>query len=387
MIGIYRQYVNETYDKNGLLKTYSVNVPENFNFAFDIVDEIARLEPGKRALVWCDEHGAERIFTFAEMKEYSDRAANFFRSMGIRKGDRVMLLLKRHYEYWIAVLALHKLGAVAVPGVAMLTEKDLAYRFNAAGIKAVMSTSDGETADQVDLAQAESSTLALKIIARGSREGWLSFHEGLQAASPDFERPRGEEATHVRDMMLMYFTSGTTGFPKMVYHDYSYPIGHIITARHWQNVMPDGLHLSVADTGWAKAGWGKIYGQWIMEAPIFVYDFDRFDANDLLTVIEKYGVTTFCAPPTIYRFLIKEGLGGHDLSCLRYACTAGEALNAEVFKKFYEYTGLRIMEGFGQTESVVLIGNLRGMEPHRLPMSTTDSVCPKPSMMRRPVYS
>lgn len=363
MIGINEKYVNEVYDDNGVIKEFSLNVPDNFNFAFDIVDEIARIEPDKKAMVWCNPEGEEHIFTFADIKRYSDKTANFLRSIGIKKGDMVMLLLKRHYEYWFAVLALHKLGAVAIPGVSMLTTKDLVYRFNAASIKAVISTADGETAEQVDEAQTESPTLEIKIIARGKRDGWLSFHEGMEAASEHFERPQGDEATKATDRMLMYFTSGTTGFPKMVSHDFAYPLGHIMTAKHWQNVQPDGLHLTVADTGWAKAGWGKIYGQWIMETCLFIYDFDRFDAEDLLTVIEKYNVTSFCAPPTIYRFLIKEGMGSHKLSSLKYAATAGEALNAEVFNKFYQYTGIKIMEGFGQTEGPVLIATLHGMEP------------------------
>lgn len=363
MIGINEKYVNEIYDENGVIKEFSLNVPENFNFAFDIVDEIARIEPQKRAMVWCNPEGEEHIFTFADMKKYSDKTANFLRSLGIKKGDKVMLLLKRHYEYWFAVLALHKLGAIAVPGVSMLTTKDLVYRFNAADIKAVISTSDGETAEHVDEAEPESPTLKIKIIARGKRDGWISFHEGMEAADEKFERPQGKDANKSTDMMLMYFTSGTTGFPKMVSHDFAYPLGHIMTAKHWQNVQPDGLHLTVADTGWAKAAWGKIYGQWIMESALFVYDFDRFDAEELLTVIEKYNVTSFCAPPTVYRFLIKEGMGNHKLSSLKYACTAGEALNAEVFRKFYEYTGIKIMEGFGQTESPVLIATLKGMEP------------------------
>ncbi len=363
MVDIHEKYVNEVYDQNGLLEKFSVNVPEDFNFAFDIVDELARLEPDKKALVWCNTAGEERIFTFADIKKYSDKTANFLRGLGIKKGDAVMLLLKRHYEYWFAVLALHKLGAVAIPGVAMLTVKDLIYRFNAACVKAVISTADGDIAEQIDVAHEETPTLKTKIIARGSRDGWYSFSDGIEAASDIFERPSGEEATNANDNMLMYFTSGTTGLPKMVRHNFSYPIGHIVTAKHWQHVQPDGLHLTVADTGWAKAGWGKLYGQWIMETCLFVYDFDKFDSDDLLSKIEKYKVTSFCAPPTIYRFLIKEDLSKHNLSSLRYVTTAGEALNAEVFNKFYQHTGLMIMEGFGQTESTVLVGNLYGTTP------------------------
>lgn len=372
MIGIHKKYVNETYDDKGVIKEFSLNVPENFNFAFDIVDEIARIKPEKTAMIWCNPAGEEHVFTFSDIKKYSDKTANYLRSLGIKKGDMVMLLLKRHYEYWFAVIALHKLGAIAVPGVSMLTTKDLVYRFNAAEIKAVISTADGETAEQIDEAEKESPSLKIKIIARGKREGWYSFHEGLDAASEKFERPQGNDAATARDIMLMYFTSGTTGFPKMVAHDFAYPLGHIMTAKHWQYVQPDGLHLTVADTGWAKAGWGKLYGQWIMETALFVYDFDRFNAEELLSVIEKYKVTSFCAPPTIYRFFIKEGMGNHTLPSLKYAATAGEALNAEVFRKFYEQTGLKIMEGFGQTESPVLIATMHGMEP-------------KPGSLGRPV--
>ena len=363
MLGIHQPYVNEEYAPDGTLRKFSLNIPENFNFAFDVVDEIARREPDKRAMVWCNPAGEEHIFTFADIKRYSDRAACFFRSIGIGKGDMVMLLLKRHYEYWFAVLALHKLGAVAIPGVAMLTVKDLVYRFQAAGVRAVVCTADGDTADSVEEAAAESPLLESKIIARGRRDGWYSFHDALERDWGEFERPCGADATHVHDRMLMYFTSGTTGLPKMVSHDFSYPLGHIITAKHWQHVEPDGLHLTVADTGWAKAGWGKIYGQWLMETCLFIYDFDRFESHDLLSKMEKYGVTSFCAPPTIYRFFIKGGMQGHTLRSLRYATTAGEALNAEVFRRFYEYTGVKIMEGFGQTESVVLIGNLFGTHP------------------------
>lgn len=363
MIGLNQKYVNETYDENGLLRDFSLNVPEDFNFAYDVVDKLANLEPEKKAMIWCNPKGEEHTFTFAEFKKYSNKIANFFVSLGIKKGDMVMLLLKRNYEYWFTVLALHKIGAVAIPGVSMLLEKDLVYRFNAAKVKAVVSTSDDITADVVESASKSCPSLKYMIIAQGRRDGWLSLHDETENQSDIFNRPIGEEATNVQDRMLMYFTSGTTGFPKMVCHNYSYPLGHIITAKHWQHVTPDGIHLTVSDTGWAKAGWGKLYGQWIMETCLFVYDYDRFNADELLTNIEKHKVTSFCAPPTIYRILIKEGLYGHDLSSLKYATTAGEALNAEVFNKFYEYTGIKIMEGFGQTESVVLVGNLLGTTP------------------------
>jgi acetyl-CoA synthetase len=363
MQGLNLKFVNEVYDEKGTLKKFSLNIPENFNFAYDIVDEMARLEPDKKAMVWCNPHGKEKTFTFADMKRYSDKTANFLKGIGIKKGDMVMLILKRHYEFWFAILALHKLGAIAIPGTALLTTKDLVYRFNAAGIKALICTSDGNIAEYVDAAMAESPTVEHRIITRSERAGWLSFDKETATASENFARPQGSDAISVHDPMLIYFTSGTTGLPKMVVHDHTYPLAHIITAKHWHNVEPDGLHLTVAETGWGKAVWGKLYGQWIMEAAIFVYDFDKFDPSDLLSKIEKYKLTTFCAPPTIYRFLIKEGIENYDLSSLKYVTTAGEALNAEVFNRFYQYTGLKLMEGFGQTETTVLIATLFGMEP------------------------
>lgn len=363
MQGLNLRYVNEEYDQNGVLTKFSLNIPDDYNFAYDIVDEMARLEPNKTAMVWCNTKGEERVFTFADMKRYSDKTANFFKSLGIKKGDMVMLVLKRHYEFWFSILALHKIGAIAIPATVQLTAHDFQYRFNLASVKAIVCTAEGETADSVDEAQKTSPSLKIKIIARGKKDGWYSFTEGMEAASENWTRPQGDGAVKASDYMLMYFTSGTSGMPKLVAHDYSYSLAHILTAKHWLNVSPDGLHLTVAETGWGKAAWGKLYGQWIMESAIFVYDFDRFNAEDLLSKMEKYRVTTFCAPPTIYRFFIKEGMEGFDLSSLKYAATAGEALNPEVFKKFYEYTGLKLMEAFGQTELTVLVGNLRGMEP------------------------
>lgn len=363
MQGIHRKYVNETYDGNGMLKTFSLNVPDDFNFGYDVVDEMAKLEPNKTAMVWCDESGAEKVFTFGDIKKYSDKTANFFKSRGIGKGDMVMLILKRHYEFWFSIVALHKLGAVAIPATHLLTTKDLVYRFNAAGVKAVVCTLMGEVADYVDEAQAQCPSLTVKIAAKGKKEGWYSFTENMEAASENFERPRGFQKQKVNDSMLIYFSSGTSGLPKMACHNFAYPLGHIVTAKHWHNVDPEGLHLTVADTGWGKAVWGKLYGQWLMEAAVFVYDFDKFAPGDLLGKIQKYKITTFCAPPTIYRFFIKEGMEGYDLSSLKYATTAGEALNPEVFNKFHQYTGLKLMEGFGQTETTLTVFNWIGMEP------------------------
>ena len=363
MQGLHRKYVNETYDENGMLKTFSLNVPAEFNFGYDVVDEMAKLEPNKTAMVWCDESGAEKIFTFGDIKKYSDKTANFFKSLGIGKGDMVMLILKRHYEFWFSIVALHKLGAVAIPATHLLTTKDLVYRFNAAGVKAIVCTVMGEVTDYVDEAQAQCPSLTVKIVAKGKKDGWYSFTENVEAASEKFERPHGSQKQKVNDPMLIYFSSGTSGLPKMACHNFAYPLGHIVTAKHWHNVDPDGLHLTVADTGWGKAVWGKLYGQWLMEAAVFVYDFDKFAPGDLLGKIQKYKITTFCAPPTIYRFFIKEGMEGFDLSSLKYATTAGEALNPEVFNKFYQYTGLKLMEGFGQTETTLTVLNWIGMEP------------------------
>jgi acetyl-CoA synthetase len=363
MQGLNLKYVNETYDEKGCLKTFSLNIPEDFNFGYDIVDEMARLEPNKTAMIWVSPKDEKKVFTFGDMKYYTDKTANFLRGLGIRKGDMVMLVLKRHYEFWFSIVALHKIGAVVIPATALLTEKDFTYRFNAAGVKAIICTADGEVADYVDAAAEKSPSLKYKIIARGRRDGWVSFAEGVEAASDKLTRPTGDEAVGAHDMMLSYFTSGTSGMPKLVCHDNTYPLAHIPTAKHWQHVDPDGLHLTVAETGWGKAVWGKLYGQWIMEAAVFVYDFDKFDAADLLHKIQEYKVTSFCAPPTIYRFFIKNGIENYDLSSLKYATTAGEALNAEVYNKFYQYTGLKLMEGFGQTETCLTAGNLYGMEP------------------------
>lgn len=366
------KYVNEGYDEKGILNKYSLNIPEDFNFAYDIVDEMARLEPNKRAMQWCNPEGEERVFTYAEIKKYSDKTANMLVKAGVKKGDMVMLILKRHYEFWFAIIALHKIGAVAIPGSSLLTTKDLVYRLNAANISTIICTSQGETSKYVDEAQEKCPILKNKISVKGKKDGWICFNDELETASEHFDRPQGDKCHKLTDAMLIYFTSGTTGMPKMVCHDFSYPIGHIITAKHWLNVEPEGLHLTVSETGWAKSVWGKLYGQWIMEAAIFVYDFDKFDAADLLSKIEKYKISTFCAPPTMFRFFIKEGIAGYDLSSLKHVSIAGEALNPEVFNKFYEFTGLKLMEGFGQTECTVLIANTVGMTP-------------KPGSMGKPV--
>jgi acetyl-CoA synthetase len=342
---------------------FAIKVPENFNFAYDVVDEWARIAPEKTALVWCNEQGEKASFTFAQVKLYSDKAANFFRGLGIGKGDPVMLILKRRYEFWFCLLALHKLGAVAIPATHLLTTKDIVYRNNAADIKAIVAVADKKIQDCVDAAQADSPTLALKIIVGGQHEGWHDFNAGLAQAPAEFARPTGAAATRNEDTLLLYFTSGTTGYPKMVRHDQTYPLGHILTAAYWQNVKKDGLHLTVSDTGWAKSAWGKIYGQWLAGTAVFVYDYERFVPKDFLRVVVDNGVTTFCAPPTIYRYLIKEDLTQYNLEKLEYCVVAGEPLNPEVYNQFLKMTGLRLMEGYGQTESVVMVATYPWMEP------------------------
>jgi len=328
------------------------------------VDELARKKPNKTAIVWCNDNGDEAFFTFSQLKHYSDKAANFFKSIGIKKGDPVMLILKGRYEFWICLIALHKLGAIAVPATHLLTAKDIVYRNNAASIKMILAVDETALLEHIDKAQEESPTLQYKVvIGSKKREGWINFDEGLSAASSVFLRPTGSETTTNRDISLLYFTSGTTGYPKMVQHNFTYPLGHIITAKFWQNVEEDGLHYTVADTGWAKAVWGKIYGQWISGSAVFVYDYDRFDPKRLLQIIEKYKVTSFCAPPTIYRFLIKEDLTQYNLSNLKYCVVAGEPLNPEVYNQFLKATGIKLMEGYGQTELTVAIATFPWMKP------------------------
>jgi len=354
MLHLYQRFLDETVDANGVVTDYQLKVPGPFNFAYDVVDAIAAAEPGRRAMHWCNEAGESRTFTFADLKEQSDRTAAFFQSLGLKKGDPVMLILKRHYEFWFAILALHKIGAVAIPATNQLQVKDLTYRYQAAEIKAIICTGEGEIAAHVDEAATLTGQKLVRVMVHGSRDGWLSFQNGLDQSQP-FVRPTGDEAPGNKDRMLLYFTSGTTGMPKMVTHDFTYPIGHIPTARYWHRVDPDGLHLTVADTGWAKSAWGKIYGQWLMEAGVYVYDYDRFVPQALLARLQDDRVTTFCAPPTLYRFLIKEDLAQYDLSHLQHCTIAGEALNPEVYEQFLKATGLELKEGYGQTEMTLAV--------------------------------
>lgn len=360
-LGIYKNFIETKEDEDGNLLDISFKNEERFNFAFDIVDVLAEKCPDKLAMLHVSREKEERRFTFREISEYSSRTANYFKSLGIKKGDRVMLVLKRHYQFWFSILALHKLGAVVIPATNLLVEHDFDYRFKAAGVRAIVCTGDGDVAHQVDLAIQDCGMDLMKIIVGAPREGWHDFNAEMPLHSAEFARTA--DSACGSDTMLMFFTSGTTGYPKIATHNHKYPLGHYITAEYWQNVNPDGLHLTISDTGWGKALWGKIYGQWLCEAAIFVYDFDRFNADDILPMFKKYNITTFCAPPTMYRFFIKEDLSKYDLSSIEYATVAGEALNPEVYEQWKKATGLKLMEGFGQTETTLVIGNLRGATP------------------------
>lgn len=344
-------------------KNYRVNIPENFNFAYDVVDAWALEKPDKKAMVWCNDNNDEKIFTFGDMKRLSDKAANFFKNNNISKGDVVLLLLKRRWHYWVCTLALQKLGAISIPATVQLMKKDIVYRNNAATVKMIVSVDEDEVIGHVEAALPESPTVECKAIVGKSRPGWINLDEELEKASDEWDKPAVADYAGGEDPMLMYFTSGTTGMPKIVLHDFIHPIGHIVTAHYWQKLTEEGLHLTVAESGWAKCGWGKIYGQWICGVCLFVYDMDRFVPHNLLKMIEKYKVTSFCAPPTIYRFLIKEDLTGYDLSCIKTADTAGEPLNPEVYYQFKKLTGLDIIEGFGQTETTVLCANFEWIKP------------------------
>ncbi len=355
---VWKDFIIANTDENGTLKEISFKNEDNFNFAFDVVDKIADKEPEKTALLHIGKDKKETKITFKDLKRASNQTANYFKSLGITKGDKVMLILKRHYQFWISMIALHKLGAVAIPASNQLKEHDITYRFNKAGVKMIIATPDDNIPEEIEKAAEHAPTLQYKLIVNGKRDGWRSFDEEYALYTGKFERK--EDSPAGGDLMLMYFTSGTTGNPKIAMHNYKYPLGHFITAKYWHCVNSDGLHLSISDTGWAKAAWGKIYGQWLCEAPIFVYDFDRFDANDIMPMFEKYGITTFCAPPTMLRLMIKQDLSRFNLSSIEHMTTAGEALNPEVFRQFEKATGLQIMEGFGQTETTVALANLAG---------------------------
>ena len=349
-------------DYSELKDNFSIEIPENFNFAYDVVDEYARTEPERTALVWCDDNGGERVFSFQDLKIASNKTANFLLSQGIKKGDAVMLILRRRYEFWYFLLALHKIGAIAVPATNLLLKSDIEYRTNAAAIKMIVSLEDKDLQRQIDLALPNSPTVKT-LVTTGHRDGWVSFADEYPNQSDDFTRPQGDGATANEDIMLLYFTSGTSGYPKMVQHNFTYPLGHIVTARYWQKVVDGGLHLTLAETGWAKAVWGKIYGQWLAGSAVFAYDMVTFVPGRLLEKMERYKVTTFCAPPTVYRYLVRQDFTKYDLSSLVHCTTAGEALNGEIYNKFLEKTGIKMKEGYGQTELTLTIGNFDGMEP------------------------
>jgi len=350
---------------------YKINIPENFNFAYDVIDMLAEEKGNERALQWCDEKGAEAAFTYSQIRDLSNKAANTLSEAGIGKGDPVMLILKRRWEYWPMLLALHKLGAIAIPATHLLTTKDIVYRCNAADIKGIICVDDKALMQRINDAEAilkeEQRTLYYKAFIRAlgdagkSKPEWADFSPLMESASADFKKPA--EVNTNDDIMLLYFTSGTTGMPKMVRLDYCYPLGHIATAKYWHRVVPDGLHLTVADTGWAKAAWGCIYGQWLCEAGIFVYDYDRFVPSAMLEIMSKYKLTSFCAPPTIYRFFIKEDLTQYDFSALKYCCVAGEPLNPEIFDQFLAGTGIKLRECYGQTELTVSLCTWPWLEP------------------------
>ena len=355
---VYHKFIEVKENENGTPTEITFKNTEHFNFAFDIVDAIADKSPDKLAMLHVSREGEERRFTFKDIKEGSNQCANYFKSLGIKKGDKVLLVLKRHYQFWLSIIALHKIGAITLLATNQLLDHDFEYRFNAAGISSIICTADGDTAHQAELAMQRCPQVVNKLIANGKREGWRSFDEEYPLFSNSFDRT--QDAPGGDDYMLMFFTSGTTGYPKIAAHNYKYALGHFHTAKYWHCVDPDGLHFTISDTGWAKAMWGKLYGQWLCEAATFVYDFDRFDASKILPMFAKYNITSFCAPPTMLRMMIKEDISKYDFSSVKHMTTAGEALNPEVYRQFEKLTGLQIMEGFGQTETTEIIGNLIG---------------------------
>ena len=340
-------------DYDDFYNNFKLNVPDNFNYAYDVVDEYARLEPDKRALVWCDDMGGEEFFSFADIKRFSDKAANFFLGIGVGKGDRVLVILQRRYEYWITLMALSKIGAIAIPATHMLMEKDIVYRMDKAGVKAVVAVNEDELCDNIRRAAKKVPSVE-NIVTIGEREGFLDFTAETEKQSEVLDVPYKNERSE-KDTLLLYFTSGTTGMPKMVCLSQRYTLGHIVTAKFWLNCMDEGLHFTLAETGWAKASWGKLFGQWLCGSAIFVYDFHgKFEPGDLLEHVQKYKITTFCAPPTVYRFMVKTDLSKYDLSSVKYMMTAGEALNPEIYRQIVLKTGHKIYEGFGQTETTVV---------------------------------
>lgn len=359
MNDLMKKYITVCEDANGVLQSISFANNENFNFAYDIVDELARTKPEKRAMLYVDKDKNERSFTFRDLKIFSDKTANYFSFLGIKKGDRVMLVLKRHYQFWFAILALHKLGAVVIPATHQLKEEDFNFRFDTGDINAVFCTHEDDVTEEADRSIAGGKRDVIKIMTGPAKAGWHGFDSEMEGSGEEFQR----RDTRGDDPMAMFFTSGTTGYPKIVTHSFKYPLGHYVTARYWQNVDPEGLHFTLSDTGWAKSLWGKIYGQWMCEAAVFIYDMEKFVPHDFLSLFARFGITTFCAPPTAYRILVKRNLEKYRLSELKHATTAGEALNPKVWQQFHDKTGLKIMEGFGQTETTLTVCNLVGTEP------------------------
>ncbi|NLI20729.1 MAG: AMP-binding protein [Clostridiales bacterium] len=350
-----------TYDDFN--KRFRIKRPAGFNFAYDVADRIASEEPDRTAVLWTDESGAVVRYTFGMLREESDRAANFLTGIGIRKGDKVLLILRRHLQFWPVIMALHKIGAVAVPATHLLTEKDIVYRVNAAGIKgAILSAKDEGVLAAAETARSQCPTLTTLVVLRGEREGFYSYEKSLPLASPVWEKPTGDAYPQNRDPMPLYFTSGTTGMPKMVAHDYYYPLGHIVTSLFWQQCVDGGLHFTISETGWAKSVWGKLYGQWLTGSAVFVYDFERFVAKDILRVMSEHRVTSFCAPPTMYRYMLQEDFARFDLSALKHCAVAGEPLNPDMAAEWIRRTGIPLLEAFGQTELVVTLATFPFMK-------------------------
>jgi acetyl-CoA synthetase len=359
MRNINLRYVDEEYDDNGIIEKVTTHYPDDFNFGYDIIDDIGTNDPDRRALVWCDDQGDEKVFTFADIMRLSNKMANYLMSEGVRKGDFVMVVLKHNWQFWYVSVALCKIGAIMVPATYMLTKHDVEYRIKAAGIKAAICIANGGITQAFDEAE-DVPSLKLKFTVNGKRDGWIDLDEGTEASSDVLPR----QETHAHEVFMMYFTSGTSGHPKMAMHDHTYPIGSIVNAKHWHCVDSDnGLHFSIADTGWAKTAWGKIFGQWVMESAVFVYEYEKFVPADVLDLIGKYHITTLCCPPTMFRFFLDAGIEGHDLSSLQNCCIAGEALSPDTYNTWYEKTGLRLMEGYGQTETSAIAGTFRGMVP------------------------
>ncbi|MCL1835858.1 MAG: AMP-binding protein [Oscillospiraceae bacterium] len=358
---VYENFALTDEDEHGALQAIAFKDQDKFNFAFDVVDALAAKSPGKLAMLHVDREQTVRRFSFEDISRQSSRAANYFSSLGIKRGDRVMLVLKRNWQFWPIIVALHKIGAVAIPATDQLLQKDFEYRFEAAGVSAIVCTAQSGAPAEVESAMESCPGVAVRVIVNGEREGWSNYDRDVEVFRSAY--PRADDAPCGEDLMLMYFSSGTTGYPKIAAHSYTYALGHFIGAKYWHNVDPDGIHFTISDTGWGKSVWGKLYGQWLCEAAVFTYDFDRFDPLEILPMFAKHGITTFCAPPTMYRFLIREDLSKYDLSTIKHLTTAGEALNPEVFHQFKKATGLSIMEGFGQTETTLSIGNFIGMTP------------------------